>query len=142
MPRSRRIEFLLYSKPDKMQFSARKRIHKTRLESWLKSTISTLQSNPHETSAKANLKQVCKMVIRRMKAWVFTPFPKYRSNPAPFSNEVLTSIVNATFQILDDGSWFLDAFVACAAAAKRDIYHSAGKVLLRYDSMSEEIMTK
>lgn len=101
---------------------------------WLDRLTEELSRTPNDATAREDLEQICKMVIRYTKAWKALPPPaqSWRRKPAPFSDEVIMRIL-ITAVSLDNKAIFVDAYHLCSGKAFPSIFRPVGTALLRYN---------
>lgn len=138
VPRSHRIEFFLSPTTNKNGEYASWRLKETtenpKVIAWLDRQTEELSRTPTDATAREDLEQICKMVIRQTKAWKASPPPaqSWRRKPAPFPDEVLMRIVETAVN-LDDKAMFIDAYHLCSGKVFLAMFQPVGTALLRYN---------
>jgi hypothetical protein len=141
VPRSHRIEFFLSptgTKTNGYAYScSEKASEKPKVIVWLDRLTEEFSSTSSNDTAREDLEQICKMVIRQTKAWKAFPPPaqSWQRKPAPFSDEILMRVVTTTVNI-DNNAMFLDAYHLCSGKVFPSMFRSVGTALLRYNLKS------
>ena len=101
---------------------------------WINRLTKELSLNPGDERVQDELEQICKMVIRRTKAYLTRPIPtkSWQTISAPFSDQVVTRIITTTIE-LNNKTLFVDAYDSCSLKTDLPIFRLVGCAILRYD---------
>lgn len=100
---------------------------------WIERLTAELARDSNDDSAREDLYQICKMVIRQSKKWKNAPAPvrSWQRTPVPFSEEVVAQVVTLSVE-LDDKKLFLDALDLYSIKVATETFQSVGIALLRW----------
>jgi hypothetical protein len=100
---------------------------------WIERLTAEIARDSNDESAREDLYQICKMVIRQCKKWKNAPAPvrSWQTNPAPFPVEVVARVITLSVE-LNDEKLFLDAFDLYSIEVATETFQFVGIALLRW----------
>jgi len=151
MPRSCRVEFFLGPNAVKKSLYSWDSDPQTvtpKVMEWVDRLSRELSNSPSDHTIQQDLENICKLVIRKLKAWKSDPPSRYSygvSRTPPFSDEVLTRIIALSVE-LDKISHFMNGYEIWSARSLATfsvesscghssllMFRSIGTALLRYN---------